>query len=63
MNVAPLKKGDTYVIDNKEKANILNNQYYSVFSNPSKESPPIKSPKVDKSMDEIDIKVNGILSY
>lgn len=60
VNVAPLKRGETYIIDDKEKANMLNDQYCSVFSKQSTESPPINAPKSVESIDNIDIEVNGV---
>ena len=36
ISVAPLKKGGNFIVDDKEKANILNAQYCRCFRNVSK---------------------------
>ena len=62
ISVAPLKKGDKLVIDDKQKANILNDQYCSVFSNPCEESPPINSTETKTILKNIMINEKGALS-
>ena len=61
ISVAPLKKGDKLIIDDKQKANILNDQYCSVFSNPCEESPPINSTETKTILKNIVIAEKGVL--
>ena len=60
--MAPLKRGETYVVDDKEKANILNNQYCSVFSEPHKDTPQINSPQAESTIEDIVIQQIGVLN-
>ena len=60
ITVAPLKKNGSIIIDDQKKANILNEQYCSVFSKPNKDIPPIRSPSVEDTMPEIDINKTGV---
>ena len=62
ISVAPLKRGETYVVDDKEKANILNNQYCSVFSEPHKDTPQINSPQAESTIEDIVIQQIGVLN-
>ena len=62
ISVAPLKKGDNLIIDDKQKADILNDQYCSVFSKPSKDSPPIRNPACKVILEDIEIHENGVAS-
>ena len=62
ITVAPLKKDGNTIIDDQKKADILNEQYCSVFSKPNKDIPPIKSPIVGNTMSDIEIKECGVRS-
>ena len=55
----PLKSGNC--IDDTKRANILNKQYCSVFSRPTKDTPPINSPPAESVIDDIDLQQNGVL--
>ena len=57
--VAPLRDSGHLHIDDAKKANILNNQFSSVFSKPDDIVPPLIGPKC-KSMPEINITSNGV---
>ena len=58
--VAPLKKGDKLVIDDSQKANILNDQYCSVFSKRTVDSPFINCHQNFPDMPDFEIKKEGI---
>ena len=59
--VAPLKHNGTLITDTEEKANILNNQFQSVFTNETNTDIPDKGTSHHSEMPEIHIHNNGIL--
>ena len=61
VNVGLLKIGNCYIIDDTKRADILNKQYCSVFSKPTKDTPPINSPPAESVIDDIDVQQNGVL--
>ena len=63
VNVSPLKSGNCYIIDDTKRADILNKQYCSVFSKPTKDTPPINSPPAESIIDDIDIQPNGVQKF
>ena len=60
VSVAPLRSGGKYFIDDTKKADILNKQYCSVFSENDEEIPIIRNPTVD-TMNDIIISEKGVL--
>ena len=60
VGVSTLKVNDTLIIDDEKKAEILNHQYYSVFSVPDGKKPVIPS-CIDHSINDFTISANGIL--
>ena len=63
VNVGLLKIGNCYIIDDTKRADILNKQYCSVFSKPTKDTPPINSPPAESIIDDIDIQPNGVQKF
>ena len=59
--VAPLKHNGTLVTDTQEKANILNHQFQSVFTNETNTNIPDKGTSPHPQMPDIHINNNGIL--
>ena len=59
--VAPLKSDGILVTDTQEKANILNNQFQSVFTNERNTNIPDKGPSPHSEMPHISIHNPGIL--
>ena len=62
-SVSALKNDNgVFVIDDSAKANILNQQYCSVFSVPDKNNPKIETTEIKDKMPDITISSNGIES-
>ena len=59
--VAPLRKNGTLVSDAKGKADILNQQYSSVFASDDPQTAPSKGERPFKQMDNISITTEGVL--
>ena len=62
VSVSALKVNGSYVIDDVKKANVLNNQYSSVFSKPDNNIPEIKTPEVRETIPDIIISTDGVKS-
>ena len=60
IGVSTLKVDKNLVIDDVKKADILNKQYCSVFSEPDGRIPEIASPPIDTTMKDFDISTEGI---
>ena len=61
VNVAPLKSGNSFITVDAKRADLLNKQYCSVFSNPTKDTPPVNSLPAEIFKDDVDAQQNGVL--
>lgn len=62
VSVSALKVNGSYVVDDVKKANVLNNQYSSVFSKPDNNIPEIKTPEIGETIPDIIIPTDGVKS-